>query len=67
MYVLDQHPKVYVKLPEKPKIATSVALWKDFLKPLSMVTLLGGLGLSFLYYITKGPKLPKFDEGGEQP
>ncbi len=65
VYVLTEPAAVYDMLPEKPQIAASVALWKDVLKPLSMVSLLGGLGASFLYYILKGPKRPKFEEGGD--
>jgi len=66
MYVLTEPPKVYAKLPEKPAISSAVALWKDVLKPLAMVSFLGGLGASFLYYITKGPKRPQIEEGGER-
>jgi len=65
MYVLDEPAALYDKLPEKPAISAAVSLWKDILKPLSMVSLLGGVGASFLYYITKGPKRPKFEEGGK--
>ncbi len=65
VYVLTEPADAYDKLPEKPKIAGSVALWKDVLKPLSMVSLLGGVGAGFLYYIMKGPKRPDLEEGGD--
>jgi len=64
MYVLNEPAGMYEKLPENPQISTAVALWKDWLKPLSMVSLIGGVGLSFVYYITKGPKRPELDQGG---
>ncbi|MCP4716754.1 MAG: 4Fe-4S dicluster domain-containing protein [Deltaproteobacteria bacterium] len=65
VYVLTEPPAAYEKLPEKPQISSAVTLWKDCLKPLSMISLLGGIGASFLYYITKGPKNPDFEEGGK--
>lgn len=66
MYVLTEPPKVYDKLPENPKISPAIFLWKDLLKPFSMVSLLGGAGACALYYFIKGPKRPKFEEGGER-
>jgi hypothetical protein len=30
-----------------------------------MISILGGIGASFAYYLIKGPKRPKFDEGGD--
>jgi formate dehydrogenase beta subunit len=64
LYVLNEPSSVYEKLPENPQISAAVSLWKDWLKPLSMVSLIGGVGLSFLYYITKGPKRPENEQGG---
>ncbi len=66
MYVLKEPLKMYAELPEKPKISIAVTLWKDILKPLALLSLLGGIGASFLYYIIKGPKLPKFENGGKE-
>lgn len=63
MYVLDRPPATYEKLPVTPRISPFVFLWKDFLKPLSVLSLIGGIGGSFLYYLIKGPKKPKFEEG----
>jgi formate dehydrogenase iron-sulfur subunit len=45
-------------------------LWKDVLKPLSLLAAGGILAGSFLHYITHGPKTPDDDsvtktEGGE--
>jgi len=65
MYVLPEPPAEYVQLPVNPKISPLVFLWKDFLKPLSALSLLGGIGGSILYYLIKGPKKPKFEQGGE--
>jgi formate dehydrogenase iron-sulfur subunit len=66
VYVLTEKPEVYEKLPVNPKISPFIFLWKDVLKPFSMLSFLGGLGACALYYLIKGPKRPKFDEGGEK-
>ncbi len=63
MYVLTEPPGVYAKLPENPQISTGLVLWKEVLKPLSIASLIGGIGACFLYYIIKGPKRPEFEEG----
>ena len=65
VYVLTEKPGAYDGLPEKPKVATAIGLWKNVLKPLSMISILGGIGASFAYYLIKGPKRPKVDEGGD--
>jgi len=65
MYVLDRPAAAYTQLPVNPKISPLVFLWKDLLKPLSALSLLGGIGASLLYYIVKGPKKPTFEEGGK--
>jgi len=66
MYVLEKPPAAYEHLPVNPKISPLVFLWKDLFKPLSLLSLLGGIGGSLLYYVIKGPKKPKFEEGGER-
>ena len=65
VYVLTEKPSTYDGLPEKPEVSTAIGLWKNVLKPLSMISILGGIGASFAYYLIKGPKRPKFDEGGD--
>ena len=57
MYVLHHNdkPELYAGLPNQPKIADTVALWKGLFKPLS----LGGIALAavlgFVHYVTNGP------------
>ncbi len=57
MYVLHHkdRPELYSGLPNKPKIAETVAIWKGLFKPLS----LGGIALAavlgFMHYVTAGP------------
>ena len=62
LYVLEEKPSVYDRLPERPSVPLSVIVWKDLLKPLSLVAVGGVLAGSFLHYIIHGPKTP--DEGG---
>ncbi len=62
LYVLEEKPSVYDRLPERPSVPLSVIVWKDLLKPLSLVAAGGVLAGSFLHYIIHGPKTP--DEGG---
>ena len=63
IYVLDEKPSVYDKLPSNPCVPLSVVLWKDFLKPLSLIAAGGVLAGSFLHYIIHGPKLPDEETG----
>jgi formate dehydrogenase iron-sulfur subunit len=58
MYVLDEKPSVYDKLPTSPSVPLATILWKDFLKPLSLIAAGGVIAGSFLHYIIHGPKLP---------
>jgi formate dehydrogenase beta subunit len=58
LYVLQEKPEVYDALPLKPRVPLSVILWKDLLKPLSLVAAGGVLAGSFLHYIIHGPKTP---------
>ncbi|MEI7636525.1 MAG: formate dehydrogenase N subunit beta transmembrane domain-containing protein, partial [Syntrophus sp. (in: bacteria)] len=62
LYVLDEKAKVYDNLPRDPSVPLSLIVWKDMLKPLSLLAAGGVLAGSFLHYILHGPKLP--DEPG---
>lgn len=63
MYVLPEKARMYDRLAINPSMPVSVYMWKDFLKPLSAVTIGAALVGTFFHYILKGPKRP--DEGGE--
>jgi formate dehydrogenase beta subunit len=65
MYVLDEKPTVYAGLPKKPSVPITVTLWKDIMKPLSLLAAGGALAGSFLHYIIHGPKLPDEEQGQE--
>jgi hypothetical protein len=60
--VLQEKPVVYSALPTNPSVPLSIVLWKDVLKPLSLLAAGGVLAGSFLHYIIHGPKTP--DENG---
>ncbi|MDI9569944.1 MAG: 4Fe-4S dicluster domain-containing protein [Pseudomonadota bacterium] len=64
LYVLEENPKVYEKLPRNPSVPLTVTIWKDLLKPMSLLAAGGVIGGSFLHYILHGPKLP--DEPGQE-
>jgi formate dehydrogenase beta subunit len=69
LYVLAEKPEVYDELPKKPSVPIATIIWKDMLKPLSLLAAGGVIAGSFLHYILHGPKLPDEDvntkEGGE--
>jgi len=68
LYVLPEKVSVYEKLPLKPSVPLSIIVWKDLLKPLSLLAAGGVIAGSFLHYIIHGPKLPDEDQnqkGGE--
>jgi formate dehydrogenase iron-sulfur subunit len=70
VYVLQEKASVYAALPKSPSVPLSIVLWKDVLKPLSLLAAGGVLAGSFLHYIIRGPKTPDDDsvtktEGGE--
>ena len=62
VYVLQEKPVTYAALPAKPSVPLSIVLWKDVMKPLSLLAAGGVLAGSFLHYIIHGPKSP--DENG---
>jgi formate dehydrogenase iron-sulfur subunit len=66
MYVLDEKPAVYEGLPKNPSVPLSIILWKDILKPLSLLAAGGVIAGSFLHYIIHGPKLPDEESGQDQ-
>lgn len=63
VYILQEKPGVYAALPKKPSVPLSIVLWKDVLKPFSLLAAGGVLAGSFLHYIIHGPKSP--DEDGD--
>ncbi len=71
VYVLQEKADAYTALPGNPSVPLSIVLWKDVLKPLSLLAAGGVLAGSFLHYIIHGPKTPDEDtvrtktEGGE--
>jgi len=66
MYVLKEKPSVYAGLNQNPHVPYSVLLWKNLLKPLSLLAAGGVIGGSFLHYIIHGPKTPDEDGQGSQ-
>jgi formate dehydrogenase beta subunit len=62
LYVLQEKPSVYEGLKLNPKVPLSVMIWKDWLKPLSLLAGGGVVAGSVLHYILHGPKRP--DENG---
>jgi formate dehydrogenase iron-sulfur subunit len=57
MYVLhhNDRPELYAGLPNQPKIADSVALWKGLFKPFSLGGIALAAVLAFAHYVTAGP------------
>jgi formate dehydrogenase beta subunit len=62
IYVLAEKPGVYDELPKSPSVPLSIIVWKDLLKPLSLLAAGGVIAGSFLHYIIHGPKLPDEDQ-----
>jgi len=62
LYVLSERKEVYDALPANPRVPLSVIVWKDLLKPLSLIAAGGVLAGSFLHYITHGPKTPNEED-----
>ena len=58
MYVLPQKPALYAGLPVSPFYPVTVTLWRSVVRPLSLVAFLGAIGISWLYFISRGPKKP---------
>jgi len=58
IYVLQFKPEVYDELPVHPSVPLSVIVWKDLLKPLSLLAAGGVLAGSFFHYMIHGPKTP---------
>jgi len=58
------HPEWY-GLPRDPRIPLSVTLWKNALRPLGMLAILGAIVGAFGHYLKFGPKAPP-EEGGER-
>lgn len=66
IYVLPESISAYEGLPKNPSVPLPIILWKDVLKPASLVAGGGVLVAAFLHYILHGPKTPLEDtkEGG---
>ena len=58
MYVLKEKPEVYDGVHKDPKVPQSIALWKNILKPLSLLAAGGVVGGSILHYFIHGPHRP---------
>lgn len=65
MYVLQEKANVYENLPRDPSVPLTVIVWKDILKPLSLLAAGAVIAGSFLHYIIHGPKLPDEEPGKE--
>ena len=63
VYVLEEKAKVYEALPRDPSVPLTVIVWKDLLKPLSLIAAGGVIAGSFIHYIIHGPKLPDEEPG----
>jgi formate dehydrogenase iron-sulfur subunit len=63
MYVLPEKAMMYAGLPTNPYYPVTVTLWRNIVRPLSLVSFLGAIGVSWLYYISKGPKKGSKEEG----
>jgi formate dehydrogenase beta subunit len=66
IYVLEFKPEVYDELPKNPTVPASVIVWKDLLKPLSLIASGGVLAGAFLHYMIHGPKVPHEGTGTEE-
>ncbi len=66
VYILSEKPEAYDKLPKSPSIPLSVMVWKDWLKPLSLIAGGGVVVGSLLHYILHGPKRPDEDVSGDK-
>ena len=56
LYILSEKPEVYDVLPKSPTVPLSVFVWKDLLKPLSLLAAGGVVVGSILHYLLHGPK-----------
>jgi len=63
LYVLGEKAEAYDALPKSPSIPLAVTVWKDILKPLSMIATGGVIAGAILHYLLHGPKRP--DDHGE--
>jgi len=66
MYILSEPPAVYDKLPVSPSVPFSVVLWKNLIKPLTLIGIGGVAAAAALHYLIKGPhEVHEKKEGGE--
>lgn len=59
LFLLEDKPEVYGLNP-KPDIPLTVTLWKDIVRPLGLLTIVGTLVAAAAHYVSVGPK--KFEE-----
>jgi formate dehydrogenase iron-sulfur subunit len=64
LYVLPEKIRMYDRMVVNPSIPISLILWKDVIKPLSVLAIGATLVGTFFHYIIKGPKRP--EEGGNE-
>lgn len=62
MYVLPEKVRMYEGMVANPSIPLSLVLWKEVLRPLSVLAIGATFVGTFFHYIVKGPKRP--EEGG---
>jgi len=65
VYILPEKASVYDALPEHPKVPLSVIVWKDWLKPFSLLATGGVIAGAFLHYLIHGPKDTSGNQAGE--
>jgi formate dehydrogenase beta subunit len=58
MYVLKEKAEIYDGIKKDPKVSQTVTLWKNLLKPLSLLAAGGVVGGSLIHYFVHGPHKP---------
>ena len=69
MYVLPEKAEIYDGIHKDPKVPVTISLWKNILKPLSLLGAGGVIGGSILHYFIHGPHKPHpehYDEPKKQ-
>lgn len=58
MYVLKEKMDVYDGIKKDPKVPQSIFVWKNLLKPLSLLAAGGVIGAELIHYMIRGPHKP---------